>query len=164
MRSLLNKYEQEKRWAWGVSDDPFYIKSWLTTPNVPFFVKTSYVFRVVSDHFLWPVNWFIITVGANVIPLINPVFARTALGYNLPKLSSLVLTSCLLALLVVIFIDYKQRPKRPAHISKLHQIVMPLEFVLMPIVGFFLSALPALIAHMRLMLGKRLEYKVTEKV
>jgi hypothetical protein len=33
----------------------------------------------------------------------------------------------------------------------------------MPLVGFFLSALPALISHTALMLGKRLEYKVTEK-
>lgn len=164
LKSLMNKYEQEKRWAWGVSDDPFYIKSWLTVPNVPFFVKTSYVIRVVSDHFLWPVNWFIITIGANIIPLVNPVFARTALGYNLPRLSSLVLTSCLLALIVMLIIDYKQKPQRPAHISKVRQIFMFSEFILMPIVGFFLSALPALIAHMRLMLGKRLEYKVTDKV
>lgn len=164
VKSLLNKYEQEKRWAWGVSDDPFFIKSWLTVPNVPFFAKTSYVFRVVSDHFLWPVNWFIITIGANITSLVNPVFARTALGYNLPKLSSLVLTSCLLALIVMIIIDYKQRPKRPAHVSKLRHILLPLEFVLMPISGLFLSALPGLIAHMRLMFGKRLEYKVTEKV
>lgn len=164
IKSLVNKYEQEKRWAWGVSDDPFYIKSWLTIPHVPFFTKTSYLLRVISDHFLWPVNWFIITIGANIIPLVNPVFARTALGYNLPKLSSLVLTSCLFALIVMLIIDYKQKPQRPAHISRFRQIFMFSEFILMPIVGFFLSALPALVAHINLMLGKRLEYKVTEKV
>lgn len=164
VKSLINKYEQEKRWAWGVSDDPFYIKSWLAVPNVPFFTKTSYLIRVITDHFLWPVNWFIITIGANVIPLVNPVFARTALGYNLPKLSSLVLTSCLLALVVMMIIDFRQRPSRPKAVSRFRQMLMPLEFILMPVVGLFLSALPALIAHVRLMLGKRLEYKVTEKV
>jgi hypothetical protein len=35
---------------------------------------------------------------------------------------------------------------------------------MMPIIGFFFSALPALISHTHLMMGKRLEYKVTEKV
>lgn len=164
IKSLKNKYEQEKRWAWGVSDDPFFIKGWFTVPNISFFTKTSYVFRVVSDHFLWPVNWFIITIGANLIPLFNPAFTQTALGYNLPKLSSFVLTSCLLALLVMLVIDYKHKPRKPAHISGLRQALMPLEFFLMPISGLFLSALPGLIAHMHLMLGKRLEYKVTEKV
>lgn len=163
-RSLMNKYEQEKRWAWGVSDDPLFIKWWFTVPNISFFAKTSYLIRVVADHFLWPVNWFIITIGANIIPLVNPVFARTALGYNLPKLSSIVLTSCLLALLVIIVIDYQQRPRRPAHISKIRQFIIPFEFIFMPISGFFLSTLPALIAHINLMLGRRLEYKVTEKV
>jgi hypothetical protein len=34
----------------------------------------------------------------------------------------------------------------------------------MPIAGFFFSALPGLDAHTRLMLGKYMEYKVTEKV
>jgi hypothetical protein len=163
-KSLKNKYEQEKRWAWGVSDDPLFIKGWLTVPNISFFTKTSYVFRVVADHFLWPVNWFIITIGANIIPLINPAFARTALGYNLPRLSSLVLTSCLLALLVMLIIDFMEKPRRPAHISWIRHLLLPFEFFLMPISGLFLSALPGLIAHMHLMLGKRLEYKVTEKV
>jgi len=34
----------------------------------------------------------------------------------------------------------------------------------MPLVGLFFSALPGLDAHTRLMLGKYIEYKVTEKV
>jgi hypothetical protein len=34
----------------------------------------------------------------------------------------------------------------------------------MPLAGFFFTALPGLDAHTRLMLGKYLEYKVTEKV
>jgi hypothetical protein len=33
----------------------------------------------------------------------------------------------------------------------------------MAVITFFFSALPALDAQIRLMLGKRLEYKVTEK-
>lgn len=163
-KSLMNKYEQEERWAWGVSDDPLYIKWLLTVPNVSFFAKTSYVIRVVVDHFLWPVNWFIITIGANIAVLVNPAFSRTALGYNLPKLSSFVLTSCLLALLVIIIIHHRQRPKRPAHISRFRQVLVPFEFILMPISGLFLSALPALISQMRLMFGRKIQYKVTEKV
>jgi hypothetical protein len=43
-------------------------------------------------------------------------------------------------------------------------MLSPLEFFLMPIAGFFFSALPGLDAHTRLMLGKYIEYRVTEKV
>lgn len=162
-KSLKNKYQQERRWSWGASDDYLFIKWWFTVPNVPFFRKTMMLFNVLVDHFLWPVNWFIITIAANIMPFINPVFTRTSLGYNLPKLAGLILTLCLLATFAMLIIDFRQRPKHIKY-SKKRQLLFPLEFLLLPIVGFFLSALPALISHTQLMLGKRLEYKVTEKL
>ncbi|MDP2649881.1 MAG: glycosyltransferase family 2 protein [bacterium] len=162
IKSLKNKYNQERRWSWGVSDDPLFIKWWLTVPNVPFLRKTIMLFNVLLDHFLWPVNWFIITIAANIIPFINPVFTRTTLGYNLPRLAGIILTSCVFAILAMIFIDFKNR-KDHSSLSRVRQFLFPLEFVLLPVVGFFLSTLPALISHTKLMLGKRLEYKVTEK-
>ena len=161
--SLQNKYQQERRWSWGASDDPLFIKWWFTVPNVPFFRKTTMLFNVLTDHFLWPVNWFIITIAANIMPFVNPVFTRTALGYNLPKLAGFILTLCLFATLAMMIIDYKQRSKHQ-RLSKKRQLLFPLEFLLLPLVGFFLGALPALISHTQLMLGKRLEYKVTEKI
>ncbi|MDO8639404.1 MAG: glycosyltransferase family 2 protein [bacterium] len=163
IKSLQNKYNQERRWSWGVSDDPLLIKWWLTVPNVPFFRKTTMLFHVLIDHFLWPVNWFIITIAANIMPFINPVFSRTTIGYNLPGLAGFILTSCLFSLLTLIVVDIKSRPSGSS-CSRTRQFLFPLEFVLLPIAGFFLSTLPALISHTQLMLGKRLEYKVTEKV
>lgn len=162
-KTLKNKYDQERRWSWGVSDDPLFIKWWLTVPNVPFVRKTVMLFNVLLEHFLWPVNWFIITIAANIIPFLNPVFSRTTLGYNLPKLAGLILTSCLFALLSMIVIDFTNRPRNMGN-SKVREFMFPLEFVLLPVIGFFLSTLPALISHTQLMFGKRLEYKVTDKL
>lgn len=163
IKSLKNKYNQERRWSWGVSDDALFIKWWLTVPNVPFFRKTLLTINILIDHFMWPVNWFIITIAANIMPFVNPVFSRTTLGYNLPRLAGLILTLCLIATVGMIIIDFRNRPKGVGP-SKKRQLVFPLEFLLLPIVGFFLSALPALISHTQLMFGKRLEYKVTEKL
>ncbi|MCL4353795.1 glycosyltransferase family 2 protein [Patescibacteria group bacterium] len=161
--SLRNKYNQERRWSWGVSDDPLFIKWFLTVPNVPFLRKTFMLINVLLDHFLWPVNWFIITVAATLMPLVNPEFSRTTLGYNLPRLAGFILTSCLFAILAMIIIDFRNRPK-DSRSSTARQFLFPLEFILLPVAGFFLSTLPALISHTQLMLGKRIEYKVTEKV
>ncbi len=163
VKSLKNKYQQERRWSWGVSDDPLFIKWWFTVPEVPFFRKTMLLINVLIDHFLWPVNWFIITIAANIMPFISPVFSRTALGYNLPRLAGFILTLCLIATFAMLIIDFRQRPAHQKT-SKKRQLLFPLEFLLLPVVGFFLSALPALISHTQLMLGKRLEYKVTEKI
>src|SRR3989344_5056056 len=163
LKSLKNKYDQERRWSWGVSDDPLFIKWWFTVPNVPFVRKTVMLYNVLVDHFLWPVNWFILTVAANIIPFINPVFSRTTLGYKLPGIAGTILTSCLFALLILIIIDFRTRPKSRSS-NRTREFLFPLEFILLPIVGFFFSTLPALISHTQLMFGKRLEYKVTEKI
>lgn len=163
VNSLKNKYMQERRWSWGVSDDPLFIKWWFTVPGVPFFRKTAILLQVLLDHILWPVNWFIITIAANIMAVINPVYSRTTLGFSLPQLAGVILNFCLLALLLMLFIDYKNRPENH-NLSWYKKLLFPFEFLLMPIIGFFLSALPALISHTQLMLGKRLEYKVTEKV
>lgn len=162
-KSLKNKYDQERRWAWGVSDDPLFMKWWFTVPGIPFMRKTLLLYHVLLDHFLWPVNWFIITVAANIIPLINPIFTRTQLGYELPRIAGVILTSCLFATLAMIVIDFKNRSSEE-NIPKTKLFLFPLEFVLLPIIGFFLSTIPALTSHTLLMFGKRMEYKVTEKV
>jgi hypothetical protein len=162
INSLKNKYHQERRWSWGVSDNPLFIKWWFTVPGVPFFRKTSLMLNVLLDHILWPSYWFIITIAANVMAVINPVYSRTALGFSLPQIAGSILSIALFALLAMLFIDYKNRPSNK-HLPVYRKILFPFEFLLMPLVGFFLSALPALISHTQLMFGKRLEYKVTDK-
>lgn len=162
--TMMNQYEQIKRWAWGVSDDAYVIKQWLTVPHVPFWEKTMRVIHVLESHFLWPVNWFAITLGALIPPLINPAFSQTVMGKTLPQTSSGILTIALASLLIIFLIDAANRPPRPGGVSLLKKLMQPLEFVLMPVVGFFFSALPGLDAHTRLLLGKYIEYRVTEKV
>ncbi len=163
-KTIVNQYQQIQRWAWGVSDDPWIIKSYFLARNIPFWDKTTRLFQVIWAHFLWPVNWFTITVGLTLPTLLNPAFGRTALGYMVPKLSSFILTISLGFLLVMIIIDNIHKPKRPNKVSLFRVILTPFEFILMPIAGFFFSALPGLDAHTRLMLGKYIEYRVTEKV
>jgi hypothetical protein len=119
---------------------------------------------VIQSHFLWPVNWFIITIGLTIPTLIRPSFGRTTLGFLVPKISSTILTIALVFLALMIVIDYFYKPKRPKNFPFWRAMLTPFEFILMPIAGFFFSALPGIDAHTRLMLGKYIEYKVTEKV
>ena len=164
LNTFKNQYYQQQRWAWGASDDPNFIKWWLTVNDIPFWKKTRRVFKVLSDHLFWPVNWFMVTVGTNIPILLNPKFSQTVLGQKLPRLSSSILTLCLVFLLITIYIDLKSRPQRPMKVGVIRRVSEHLGWVLLPIFGFFLGALPGIDAHTRLMLGKDLEYRVTEKV
>src|SRR3989344_2586962 len=155
-QSYKNQYEQLKRWAWGVSDDAYIIKQYLTTPNVPFWDKSIRVLKTIEDHFLWPVNWFAITVSAFFPPRLNEEFNRTVIGKTLPQVTSALLTASLISMVVVFVIDALNRPPRPKKRLLLSYIFQPLEFLMLPIIGFFFSALPGIDAHTRLMLGKYL--------
>lgn len=164
LRTFKNQYEQQKRWAWGVSDDAYIIKHYLLADEIPFWDKTVRVIKTMEDHFLWPVNWFAITIAAFFPPLLNPEFSRTVMGKTLPQVTSTILTISLVSLVVIFVLDALNRPAKPGGRSLLSYILQPLEFVLLPVVGLFFSALPGIDAHTRLMLGKYIEYKVTEKV
>lgn len=162
--TLKSNYEQRKRWAWGVSDTPWVVRSYFLTPGVSFWSKTARLIYFLQGHFLGPVNWFAITIGLQIPALLNPQFGRTALGFTVPKISSYVLSLSLMFLLVLIVLDRIYKPHRPEEVPAWRALISPLEFILMPVAGFFFSALPGIDAHTRLMMGKYIEYKVTEKI
>lgn len=163
-RTMTNQYEQNKRWAWGISDDPLVIKNCFIHTEIPLWDRMVRLFNVLEEHLIWPTNWFILTLGSTIPPLINPFFAKTVLGHNLAKISSTILTICLIFLLVIVILDIKLKPPRPKSFSSWKVPTLYLQWLTLPIVSLFLSALPGLDAHTRLMLGKRLEYRVTEKL
>lgn len=161
--SLKNRYEQCKRHAWGATDIPYAIKQSLKRPEISRWARFLRVYKIFECHLLWPTNWFILTLGAWVPTFVNPIFAQTALGYNLPKISQIILTSCLLFLLVIITLDLILKRKKEK-ISFWRYLAEYLQWVLMPVATLFMAILPAVDAQTRLMLGKRLEYRVTEKI
>jgi cellulose synthase/poly-beta-1,6-N-acetylglucosamine synthase-like glycosyltransferase len=163
--SLKAQYFQNRRWAWGVTDIAYAVTGFLKNRGkispVNFIVRFV---RAAEQHLLWPVNWWILTLGAALPPLLNPSFRYTTLGFNLPRVSGFILSLCIVFFVLVIIVDLLMKPPRPEYFKK---GLLPLniaQYILLPIASFFFSALPGMDAHTRLLLGKRLEYKVTEKI
>jgi len=164
MKTLANRYEQEKRWAWGVTDVGYVLKKFFQTPNIDFWTKFKKKALIIETHLFWPTSFFILTISASLPPLINPSFRRTVLGLLLPKLSALILTLSSGMLILYIYLDIKLRQKVNMKTSFSNLPLLIVQWYLLPVVSFFFSSLPALDAHTRILLGKKLEYKVTEKV
>lgn len=162
--TLKSRYEQERRWAWGVTDVPYAIKKYFSTPHIPFIPKTVRLLRLFDSHLFWPTNFFILTLGASIPPLVNPAFSRTMLGHTLPRVSGIILTMSTVFMLLLLIVDAKTRPPKPEKFSVFRMPLLIFQWLFLPIISLFFSSLPGLDAHTRLMLGKRLEYKVTEKV
>lgn len=164
MKTFFNRYDQERRWAWGVTDASYAWNKMFITPHISLQAKLKRFFYLIETHLFWPTSFFTLTLSASVPPLINPVFKRTVLGFLLPKLSGLILTFASAMLLLYIYLDIKLRQKLKVETKVINLPFLFIQWYLLPLVSFLLSSLPALEAHTRLLLGKKITYKVTEKV
>ena len=66
--------------------------------------------------------------------------------------------------MVLIWVEHRIVPLRPAAWGRLKRVVSYAQWLALPFVGIFFSNLPALDAQTRLLTGRYLEYRVTEKV
>ncbi|HOU76206.1 MAG TPA: glycosyltransferase family 2 protein [Candidatus Dojkabacteria bacterium] len=165
-KSFVNQYEQVKRWSWGVSDDSWIIQNMISTRRkfsdwISVFIKGI---NATVDHFLWPLYGFVLAFGANIPPLISKPFSNTVLGNNLSPIISIILTISTIQFLGIVLLDTELKPKRPDNKRGFFSYILYfLEFIFMPITGIIFGSLPALDAHTRLLMGKRMEYRITEK-
>lgn len=164
LKTLINRYEQEKRWAWGVSDVGYALKKFFHSPQVNFFDKLKKIIFIAETHLFWPISFFILTLSAFIPPLINPFFKKTVLGFLLPKISGLILTLSSIMLILYIYLDIKIRQKINIKTKMINFPFLIIQWYFLPVISFFFSSLPALEAHTRILVGKKLKYKVTEKV
>ncbi|MFH1705767.1 MAG: glycosyltransferase family 2 protein [Patescibacteria group bacterium] len=161
--AIKNRYLQCQRHAWGATDIPYTIIQAKKHPEIPLVLRLLRIYKLLEAHFIWSTNWFILSLGASLPPILNPKFFQTSFGYNLPKFSQTILTVCLLALLVIIVLDWKLDPKKNKGLSFFKKIIYLIQWFLMPVATLFMSVLPGLHAQTKLLFGKRLEYLVTKK-
>lgn len=164
---LKNRYDQEKRWAWGVTDIPFAMSEFAKTSYISWWDKIFRILSLVETHILWPSSFFILTIGALIPTLVNPYFKTTTLGFLLPRVAGGILTLTTSFVIVIAYLDYqakrhflkKREHKRVAQLM-MQWVLFP---VLSPIISAVLSSIPALESHTRMLLNKPIHYKVTKK-
>lgn len=167
-QTFLAHYDQARRHCWGAVDFSYAVRACFAHPEIPLLRRLRRTWSVFETHVLWSSQWFLITVGSLVVGKIVPVLAMLVVGVGtMPEwftpVSAKILFPCLGPLIVLVIMDTAMRPKRPPEFSIWLLPVQYVQWLLMAVITFAFSALPALDAQIRLMLGKRLEYRVTEK-
>lgn len=160
--ALKNRYNQCVRHAWGAIDIPYAISQARKHTEIPLTSRVLRIFKLIQTHFIWSSNWFILTLGTSLPVILNPKFFQTTIGFNLPRLSNIILTICLIPLFTLIILDWKLRPvnQKKGFWNFLKNL---LQWPFMPIATLTMSVLPGLHSHTRLLLGRRLEYQTTQK-
>jgi hypothetical protein len=162
-RSMKMAYIQHKRHAWGACDIPYAIRQSIAHTEIPFRRKGRRLVALASNHLIWSTHWFLLTLGW-LLPLsLADLFGIKLLPEWLPTLARVVLSLCAAPYVIMIFIDGRLRPQRPPTWTALQSAVAFLYWWLLPVTSLLFSTIPALESQTRLMLGKRLEYRVTEK-
>jgi hypothetical protein len=162
-RSMATQYLQARRWAWGVTDIPFVIQNALRHSEIPIWSRIWRILNLFGEHINWAIAPFVIMFGATIPLLLNPAFAQTTLGQNLQLYATVMLSIGLVGLFVLIWVEHSIVPPRPKHWGPWTRFVSYVQWIGLPFVGVFFSNLPALDAQTRMLTGRYLEYRVTEK-
>ncbi|MCA9388771.1 glycosyltransferase family 2 protein [Candidatus Berkelbacteria bacterium] len=165
--TFKEQYVQKRRWAWGASDIPFVLYHMWRNRRLPFWDKWLQAFRLMEGHFSWATTSTILAVFAWLPRIANPDFQDVVLAHTFPPLYGKILTFALGGLAITLTISHLLLPPVPKKRLGRSRLSVILEWVsapiLLPISNVIFSSLPAIDAQTRLMFGKYLGFRPTEK-
>jgi cellulose synthase/poly-beta-1,6-N-acetylglucosamine synthase-like glycosyltransferase len=165
MRTIKNIYKQQKRWAYGVGEVPYFIFASLKDKNISLRKKIMMGFELVESHVSWAVSSILIfALGWLPLYLGGSEFSQSLVSYNLPKITSAILTVTMSLLVISIWVSMLLLPPKPDNYRNSRYVFMVFEWILIPFVMIFFSSLPALHAQMHWLTGKYMGFWVTPKV
>jgi len=159
----MSQYNQIKRWAWGVTDVPYVLARLFKHPEIPRWLRFRRFSNLFANHLNWVFLPLLLMFGASVPLWVSTDFSLTDLGQTLWSASGLLLTTTLSTVVFFMYFEFLILPPKPANWPLWKKAGVHVQYLAYPVIGLVMSVLPALEAHTRLLLGRNLEYKVTEK-
>ncbi len=163
--SLRNQYLQKHRWAYGIENFPLFWRAFRRAKKISLLTKLRKTFMYVEGHYSWAVTPLILAF-LGWLPLFfgGDEFRQLVLAHNLPYITRILMTIAMLGLVVSMFMSFFLLPPKPEKTSNWKYFSLFFQWFLAPFV-FLLSAIPAIHAQTRIMLGKYMgEFWVTEKI
>lgn len=163
-KTLVNQYKQQRRWAYGVFDVSYTLYGFFKNKNIPWKKKIEYGFFLFEGHHSWATNALIIfLLGWLPIMLGGQRFQILPLSFNLPRITSYIMTAASFGIVSMAILSFWFLPPRPPRFGKWRYLFFLLQWFLMPLLFILFGALPALDAQTRLLLGKYMGFWVTPK-
>ncbi len=165
LETARSLYKQQRRWGWGIENVPYlvfnFIKRYRTAPKKQFI---SRIFVQLYGFHSWATNALIIAfIGWMPVIIGGDRFNSTVLSANLPAITRTLMMFAMIGLALSAVISTLLLPKRPAGYPFYKWILMPLEWIVLPVIIIIFGAIPGLDAQTRLMFGKYLGFWVTPK-
>jgi len=162
--TLKNVYKQQRRWAYGVENVPYFLFGFIKNKLIPLKKKLYYGFIVTEGNHSWATNAIILfLLGWLPVMVGGPEFNRTVLSFNLPYLTRTIMTLAMLGLVSSAVLSMALLPPRPPQFGRFKHFLMVIQWLLFPATTILLGSIPALDAQTRLMLGRYMGFWVTPK-
>ncbi len=163
-KTISNQYKQQRRWAWGCVDIPFLIFNFLKDKKIPKLKKIFLTWNIIDGFWSWAtVSLLIFFLGWLPLALGGEEFNITLLSYNLPRITGTLMRISMIGMLVSAIVSLLILPPKPRGTSKMKKVSILLQWLLLPFTLVLFGSIPCLDAQTRLMIGKHLEFWVTEK-
>lgn len=161
-KNIKSQFIQLQRWAYGASDIAYVAdKGFGKHAEVPFW---SILWR-----FLVSLEGNVNLATASIIVAFGPLFISHSALHSIAADELLVIVGrlpqiAMVGLFITIFLTFKILPPRPARYKRHRNILMVLQWLLMPIISICYGSAVALCSQTRLLLGKYLDkFDVTVK-
>lgn len=161
--TMLNQYRQLRRWAWGISDLPYVIGRAVKDKEISWSIKFIQIASLMESHFTWATAPLYVSIMGWVPIVLNPNFKDSIIAVNYPYYSRFILSFALIGFITMIILSYFLLPPLPKNCKKNRYIIILFQWLMAPIISVAITSFASIDSQTRLMIGKRLDYQVTEK-
>ena len=162
-KTLIAQYDQIRRWAWGVSETRFVVINMLKDTAIPWSSKLIKLFIKVRKNVEWVMLPIILGFGNFLPDLLNKDYKQSTIAFNIPILTSRMLTLTLFSFVALFIIIQKLSPRKPEKWRFYKTVLHYAKWIIFPLVSVIFGSIPALDAQTRLLFGKSIYYKTAPK-
>ena len=164
-KTLRAQFVQLRRWSYGASDVAYVGNNIFNKKRTTqFWPSVARFIRLLDGHVTQACIALIVAFGGWAPLVLNSEAARSVAAHQLPDTVSLIQQVAMVGILISIFVSFKLLPPRPDRYKRSRNILMVLQWLLMPVIAIVYSSMASYNAQTRLLLGKYLDkFDVTEK-
>lgn len=162
--TIRSLYRQKRRWAWGVENFPMIVRGFLASRRIPLREKLMHTLKMLESHLAWTTWGFMLTIY-NWLPALfaGREFSSTIMYFSAPRITVTIFRLAGISLATTIALSLMLMPRPVSRRPLLLRLRHAAEWLCVPVITLIFSAIPALDAQTRLMLGRRMEFWVAGK-
>jgi cellulose synthase/poly-beta-1,6-N-acetylglucosamine synthase-like glycosyltransferase len=165
LRTIINIYKQQRRWAYGAGDIAYFLFGFLKNKKISLYRKFSLSFELIEGHWSWAcASILLLFMGWLPVALGGDEFSQTMFSYNLPRMVGRALTFAMIGLFTSMYYTFYLLPPKPGKKKRDISVFLScFQWLFLPLTMFFFTSLPAIDAQTRWLLARYMGFWVTPK-